>query len=776
MLGARTKQVFAYGRRGHRIVNVSDRPDREQANADSSESSSDDTPPVRPQCLKRENAVITSSPKPRVQRRPKHPSGSSGKSPLVTTRRKTQTNQAKAPPGATSKRIPSKLKPSTPARQPLTPLRLNGTSPNEQPLALAKRQSKAAAVKLNPYASLKPHSPVVAMDIIVLDEDGSTVTQERRLSHTEVLTNPLRIVPGKGKKINAKFFKSHAPIHISDDSEVEELPPKPAAQRSRPRALVVISSDESEADPKSVVLRDKPSTLSRPLSRTKSLRVEVVIPPAPFRTSKIATRLPSNSPSPPRTPPPPAPSVRPAPAAVPSFLPPPHPLTKTRQLTPIRGGSNRSLFQRLPPTPSTPTEADLSLELAQLDLSDVTEANDLTFAQPECLIPLLSECTQACPHEFSAFIETFPFDPVVQSSGEGEDTKFRKIGEASYSEVFGIGDVVLKIIPIRNDEETIHPGAAEIPAPSDAKDVLKEIIVTREIGEICNGFVTLLKTYVVRGRYPSLLLDLWDEYNERKGSESIRPDSFSLTQVYAIIVLPNGGPDLESFSFRNASKSGWHQACSVFWQVARALEQAEELVNFEHRDLHWGQILVKSVPVKKSTRKFKSTARVPMDDTRFGVKATIIDLGLSRMDATCAQGSKTYWTPFDDEVFEGEGDYQYDVYRMMRDLNGGVWERYQPFTNVMWLHYLATKLLQSKRLKPPGSRRKTAIEEPLVSPTGYDEQDCYDCLVEMERLLGNCITSTRKVQKGRRKTVASPAGPKSASEVITHGVRQGWVR
>jgi hypothetical protein len=29
------------------------------------------------------------------------------------------------------------------------------------------------------------------------------------------------------------------------------------------------------------------------------------------------------------------------------------------------------------------------------------------------------------------------------------------------------------------------------------------------------------------------------------------------------------------------------------------------------------------------------------------------------------------------------GDYQYDVYRMMRDLNGGVWEGYQPFTNVM---------------------------------------------------------------------------------------------
>lgn len=45
-----------------------------------------------------------------------------------------------------------------------------------------------------------------------------------------------------------------------------------------------------------------------------------------------------------------------------------------------------------------------------------------------------------------------------------------------------------------------------------------------------------------------------------------------------------------------------------------------------------------------------------MDDPRFGVQVTIIDLGLSRMDAADAQGIKTYWTPFDSEIFEGEGE------------------------------------------------------------------------------------------------------------------------
>ena len=54
-----------------------------------------------------------------------------------------------------------------------------------------------------------------------------------------------------------------------------------------------------------------------------------------------------------------------------------------------------------------------------------------------------------------------------------------------------------------------------------------------------------------------------------------------MSQVYAIIVLPNGGPDLESYSFPTAAKASWRQACSLFWQVARALAQAEELVAFE---------------------------------------------------------------------------------------------------------------------------------------------------------------------------------------------------
>ncbi|KAG1761367.1 hypothetical protein EDD22DRAFT_804676 [Suillus occidentalis] len=755
MLGAKTKQVFAYGRRGHRIVNVVER----------NESDAFDSPvktlrnSAAPRQLQRENAIYLSpSPRHRVHGKSKRAHISPSKSPLGPPKQKVQIKPKK-------KTALSKFEAQKPVRQPLTPLRTNGASPTPLPPSALARKKGKVPVKTSPRATLKPTSPIVTLDIIVFDDDGKKLSQERRVSRTDVQTN--HVIAAAPRVVDKGAPKKPAIIAISDsDSDAEEVTVVAKKRLRRMRSVIVISSDDDEPSPKCEI---QPTST---FSKRHSSFLEVVVPPAPYKLPsphKPPTVL--QKPSPLHPIPPPLPQQQPQ-----VFVPLAPPTTKIRQLTPIRRGQSRAPFQRFCPTPSTPTDADLSLELEQLNISDATDFEDLLSPQPDCLIPLLSECSQTCPHEFSAFIETFPFDPIVQPvEGDDLDVKFRKIGEASFSEVFGIGDVVLKIIPLRDEEQRIT-NDLETPAPSDASDVLKEVIVTRAMGEMSSGFIKLLRTYVVRGRYPSLLLDLWDEYNERKGSESIRPDSFGLAQVYAIIVLPNGGPDLEAFTFKNAARSGWHQACSIFWQIATALDQAEDLMAFEHRDLHWGQILVKNVPFHTLSSK-KAGGKLRMDDVRFGVKATVIDLGLSRMETTDAQGSKTYWTPLDEEIFEGEGDYQFDVYRMMKDYNGNVWEGYQPFTNVMWLHYLTQKLLYSKRLKPPATRkRSTAESTQMASLTGYDEQECYDSLVEIDKLLGDCITAAKRGRKGKRKMCVPPSGPKTAGEVVLYGIQKGWMK
>ena len=70
-------------------------------------------------------------------------------------------------------------------------------------------------------------------------------------------------------------------------------------------------------------------------------------------------------------------------------------------------------------------------------------------------------------------------------------------------------------------------------------------------------------------------------------------------------------------------------AQSIFLQTALGLAAAEEAVHFEHRDLHWGNVLLK--PTKTKTLTFEvegDTYSLPLD----GMKASIIDFTLSRLE------------------------------------------------------------------------------------------------------------------------------------------------
>lgn len=196
----------------------------------------------------------------------------------------------------------------------------------------------------------------------------------------------------------------------------------------------------------------------------------------------------------------------------------------------------------------------ISLEDDESDLDNTSVSELLKFADlsisdyyehapevPEYLVPLLQECNQDSPHEFSSFINSFPFDPIVQTY-ESNLTKyskaeFRKVGEASYSEVFGIGSVVLKIVPLHDESGKKADGPdVESPPPSVVRDVLQEIAATRSMGDRCEGFTQLLRTYVVRGKYPSLLLSLWDEYDDVRGSESIKPGESKLGLIFVFLM------------------------------------------------------------------------------------------------------------------------------------------------------------------------------------------------------------------------------------------------
>lgn len=134
------------------------------------------------------------------------------------------------------------------------------------------------------------------------------------------------------------------------------------------------------------------------------------------------------------------------------------------------------------------------------------------------------------------------------------------------------------------------------------------------------------------------------------------------------------------------------------FQTAISLAVAEAKFNFEHRDLHWGNILVTPTNEKFLTFSLNGkTIRLPTH----GVQATIIDYTLSRIEYRNVCLYQDLAT--DPELFEATGDYQFDIYRLMQQRTENQWEVFEPYTNILWLHYVVNKMIDGLRY----SSRKT---------------------------------------------------------------------
>ena len=171
---------------------------------------------------------------------------------------------------------------------------------------------------------------------------------------------------------------------------------------------------------------------------------------------------------------------------------------------------------------------------------------------------LLRLCTNPSVLDFEEYINSL-----------SETSSIRKLGEASYSEVFlqlipgSLSTTVLKIIPFGGPDQC------------ELESIIQEVRITKAMGDI-EGFIGFRGAFVVQGYFPQLLMDEWDIYDEERGSENERPDFYAEDQHFAIICLENGGTDLEHFPLE-----GWEEAWEVFWQVTLALARGEKERDFE---------------------------------------------------------------------------------------------------------------------------------------------------------------------------------------------------
>lgn len=128
--------------------------------------------------------------------------------------------------------------------------------------------------------------------------------------------------------------------------------------------------------------------------------------------------------------------------------------------------------------------------------------------------------------------------------------------------------------------------------------------------------------------------------------------------------------------------------------MAISLAVAESQFQFEHRDLHWGNVLVATTTDASITFQLDGE---PIEVRTHGIKATIIDYTLSRIVyKNCCLFQDLAADP---ELFEATGDYQYDIYRLMREKTKNCWAVFEPYTNVLWLHYIIDKITSTSGVK-----------------------------------------------------------------------------
>ncbi|KAI0488471.1 hypothetical protein KFK09_028304 [Dendrobium nobile] len=232
-----------------------------------------------------------------------------------------------------------------------------------------------------------------------------------------------------------------------------------------------------------------------------------------------------------------------------------------------------------------------------------------------------------------------------------------------------------------------------------SEEVLEEVLLSLTLNSLreqhknsdklnsCGSFIETKDFRVCQGLYDTNLIRAWEDWDAKNNSENDHPCAFPEDQRYIVFVLADGGKDLENFVLLN-----FNEARSLLVQVTAALAVAEVACEFEHRDLHWGNILLRrgGATIVDFTLEGKKKSV-----STFGLTVSIIDFTLSRINT----GEAVLFLNLssDPELFKGpKWNIQSETYRRMKEVTGECWEESFPKTNVLWLIYLVDILDKKK--------------------------------------------------------------------------------
>ncbi|KAI1395707.1 hypothetical protein F4819DRAFT_176929 [Hypoxylon fuscum] len=295
-----------------------------------------------------------------------------------------------------------------------------------------------------------------------------------------------------------------------------------------------------------------------------------------------------------------------------------------------------------------------------------------------------------------------------------------KIAEASFAEVYRVtnerGTSIIKVIrmesPIKPQTKAQQKAGLVDEEPHSESDLTGELKISELLADI-PGFVVYKERYIVQGKACRELLEAHQTFHKklkRQDPDRLQfypsPSRYLSDTKFLVVELGDAGTALEDFELQSSD-----QLWDIFFHVAIALARAEAHIEFEHRDLHEGNLCIR-----------RTGDPIPVEDrdtstTRFGfsgLEITILDYGLSRAHPDYQiEGSLpiAYDLERDLSIFTSEHAAQCEVYRRMRSfllrgdrtclppqshkkayeegIEGPIsWNVYEPYTNVLWLAYI----------------------------------------------------------------------------------------
>ncbi|KFA74008.1 hypothetical protein S40288_09743 [Stachybotrys chartarum IBT 40288] len=292
-----------------------------------------------------------------------------------------------------------------------------------------------------------------------------------------------------------------------------------------------------------------------------------------------------------------------------------------------------------------------------------------------------------------------------------------KIAEASFAEVYRVtnerGTSIIKVIRLSSQikpqtKAQVRSGLVD-EEPHAPDDLQGELQISEWLADI-PGFVVYKERYIVQGKATRQLLETHQAFHKkmkRQDPERAQfypsPSRYLDDTKFLVVELGDAGKALEDWELLNID-----QLWDIFFLEAIALARAEDLVLFEHRDLHEGNLCIRQArpPIAKDdkTEGFFGFS---------GLDITILDYGLSRAeDLSCDDGKIVAFDLEKDlSIFTSTHATQCKVYRQMRSfllradrvclppeahetpytigIDGPIsWDAYAPYTNVLWLAYL----------------------------------------------------------------------------------------